>query len=141
MDSVSEKVKTEFIDYNLEIDDMKTVPALLFEESSMDDSLNNEDGNKTGDEDCNLDCAVENENSSEGKLEIDLNDVNSANTCEKKDNISLNDENATDIKSDIEKKDAMNNENATDIISDVEQKDEKVEDSRLKKCESDFGLE
>ncbi|RZC42961.1 KAT8 regulatory NSL complex subunit 2 [Asbolus verrucosus] len=75
MESVSDSVKTEIIDYKPDPEEMKTLPSVLFEESSLEASSKNEDmdvDDKTGDEDVQID--VDDEPSPEGKLEIDLND-------------------------------------------------------------------
>lgn len=76
MDAVSESdnVKTELIDYRSNLEEMKTLPSVLFEESSMDTSDRNEDteNEKAGDEDIQI--HVDDEPSLEGKLHIDLPD-------------------------------------------------------------------
>jgi KAT8 regulatory NSL complex subunit 2 len=75
MEAVSDSVKTEMMDYKPNLEEMKTLPSVLFEESSMDASVKNEDldDEKTGDEDVQVDVD-DDEPSPEGKLEIDLHD-------------------------------------------------------------------
>lgn len=72
--STSEGLKSEVVDYNMEPKEMKTLPSMLFEESSVDDNIKNEDfdvdveGTQVdGDLKAEMDAP-----SPEGRLEIDL---------------------------------------------------------------------
>ena len=99
METVSDNVKTEIIDYKPNLEEMKTLPSVLFEESSMDASVKNEDidDDKTGDEDVQVE--VDDEPSPEGKLEIDLPDEdnkNHVNSVTKMEEDSSEDKNSID---------------------------------------------